>query len=331
MKPTIEQIANKVGVSISTVSRALNDNARISLETREKVKRQAYEMGFYDKMLDAVENLKETTPPNIGVSINDLTNPFCAEIINSIRDVGSMNGYRIIIMDANMDRDKEIDNIQNFKALGVKGIIIHPTRAEAHKYINQVDLTIPKVYICDQFERGDANFVCIDTKEAMYKSTEYLIQLGHRKIAFVGASERFFMRIEGYEDALKSYNVPIFPDDIIHCAPTRLSGYNAMHDIMASSRGYTAIVCVNDFVAFGVMEYIKKHGRSVPEDYSVVGFDNLDISGYNGIDLTTINQPRYEIGKLACEILIGKIKSGDLSNDTGRVLESYFVIRKSCR
>lgn len=331
MRVAIEDIAEKLGVSRSTVSRALNDSTRISIAMREKIKQLAFEMGYFDNAIKTVNHIKGETPENIGVSLIDLNNPFCIQLVKGIQDACIINGYRTIIMDSNLDSDIEQNNIRNFQALNVKGMIIHGTTLDTHLRINEIDSQVPKVYLGRKYKIGEANFVCVDAKEAIYKTTEYLIQLGHRRLAFVGASEKFAERIEGYKNALAAYEIPVWQGDIKYCASTRLSGSNAMRELMNSGIRYTGIVCVNDFAAIGVMEYIRKHGFRIPEDYSVTGMDNLEISSYNGIDLTTINQPCYEIGKIAVEILINKIKHSDFKTDAYRILESHFIMRKSCR
>lgn len=332
MKVTIEQIAEKMGYSISTVSRALNGNTRINEKTREMIKREAVDMGYFNSAIQAViETEAKSKIPNVGVSLYHLASPFSSEIIHGIRDVCAQNGYRMIIMDSNRNVETEQANIDNLLDLGVRGILFHPAGISTQQYMDRLGQKVPAVHMCYRFKRGEANCISIDEKNAIFRSTEYLIQLGHRKIAFAGMEPKFDRRKDGYVKALNMYGIVCRERDIFRCPATYDGGYDAMREIIQADRGYTAVVCVNDFTAYGIMDYLHKHQYSVPEDYSVIGLDNLEVSSYSRIGLTTVSQPRYEIGKLACETLLEKIKQQDLKIDTYKILESPLVIRQSCR
>ena len=186
-KVTVDDLAQKLGVSKSTISRALNGSARISAKTREAVQKLAYEMGYYENAFSAAE-LANPLPANIGVCLADLNNPFSIQIIKGVQDTCARYGYNLILADSDMDEAREVRNIQNFLQMGVKGMVIHAAFADTHEKVAQMALDIPQVYLSRKYRIGEANFVCVDTREALYTATEYLIQLGHKRIAFVGAS-----------------------------------------------------------------------------------------------------------------------------------------------
>jgi DNA-binding LacI/PurR family transcriptional regulator len=333
MKVSHQELADALGISQSTVSRALNGNTRVSAATRELVRTKAYEMGYFS---DALAVLKDAHPsvarPNIGLLLENICNPFFSTIISGVQDHCTLCGYNLLVANSNMDARLEKQNIENFKSLGVKGLILHThTRIRQQGDYWDIVKDIPKVFICGHRETGSEDFVGIDTTKGIFTATEYLIHLGHRHIIFVGGSERFLERINGFRNAFTHYNLPFREDNIIYCSSTKTSGCNAIKRLMEVRRNFTGIVCVNDFVAFGVLEGLKECGFRVPEDYSVIGFDNVEVSSYFGVELTTINQPRYDIGKTACELLVEKIRTGDIDHIVTRILEYSLVVRKSCR
>jgi DNA-binding LacI/PurR family transcriptional regulator len=330
MKVSHQKLADALGLSQSTVSRALNGNTRISETTRNLVRTKAYEMGYFDDALFLLKGVLPASKPTIGLLLENIRNPFFSTIISGVQDHCSLCGYNLLIANSNMDSLIEKQSIENFKQLGVKGLILH-THISRDYSIQEIAGNIPRVFICDYKNIGIENSVGIDASKGIFTATEYLIQLGHRRILFVGGSERFSERLEGFQKAHNAYRIPLEGNNILYCAPTRIGGYNAIIKLLEDRRDFTGVVCVNDFVAFGVLEGIKKCGFRVPEDYSVIGLDNVEVSSYYGIDLTTVNQPSYEIGKIACEVLVEKIRTNDVDTIVTRILEYSLVIRKSCR
>jgi DNA-binding LacI/PurR family transcriptional regulator len=330
MKISHQKLADALGLSQSTVSRALTGNKRISKATRELVRNKAYELGYFDEALFLLKDVHSASRPDIGLLLENIRNPFFSPIITGVQDQCTLRGYNLLIANSNMDPQIEKQNIENFKQLGVRGLILH-THIAWGETIREIAKDIPRVFICDHKKFGLESSVAIDSEKGIFTATEYLIQLGHRQILFVGGSERFSERLAGFRKAHNDYNIPVLEDNILYCASTRTGGYNAIMKLLENRNDFTGVVCVNDFVAFGVLEGIKKCGFRVPDDYSVIGFDNVEVSSYYGIDLTTVNQPSYEIGKIACEVLIEKIKTNDADTIVTRILEYSLVIRKSCR
>jgi DNA-binding LacI/PurR family transcriptional regulator len=331
MKVSHQELADALGLSQSTVSRALNGNKRISDATREFVRNKAYEMGYFDDAAAALKDMLPLARPSIGLMLENICNPFFSNIISGVQDQCTLCGYNLLIANSNMDAGVEKQNIENLKQLGVKGLILHTTQKSQSDTWSNLVKDIHRVFICNYKKIGSENCVGIDTLKGIFTATEYLIHLGHRQMVFIGRSENFSERVNGFEKAHKEYNIPLRQDSIIYCSSTKVSGYNAIRKLLETRNDFTAVVCVNDFVAFGVLEGIKERGFRVPDDYSVIGLDNVEVSSYYGVELTTVNQPGYEIGKNACELLVEKIKTNDFSNLVARILEYSLVIRKSCR
>jgi DNA-binding LacI/PurR family transcriptional regulator len=333
MRVSHQSLAAALGLSQSTVSRALNGNKRISGATREMVFNKAYEMGYFSDAETALKNIApqvSKTKPTIGLIVEDICNPFFSEIISGVQDQCILNGYSLLLANSNVNYIIEKENIENLKQCGVKGLIIH---SHLPQTVSESDAgrDIPRVFICSPEKIGLESTVGTDSEKGCFTATEYLIQLGHRQIIFIGCSNRFLERLEGFKKAHAKYGISLREDNILYCAAaTRISGYTAILKLLKNRHDFTAIVCVNDFVAFGVLEGIKKCDFRVPEDFSVIGHDNVESSSYSDVELTTINQPAYEIGKKACELLIEKIDSRDRDTIVTLTLESSLVIRKSC-
>ncbi|MDR1587814.1 MAG: LacI family transcriptional regulator [Treponema sp.] len=333
MRVSHQSLADALGLSQSTVSRALNGNKRISGATREMVFNKAYEMGYFS---DAETALKKIAPqvskakPNIGLIVEDICNPFFSDIISGVQDQCMLKGYNLLLANSNINYMIEKENIENFRQCGTRGLIIHSHLLQTVPE-SDAGWDIPRVFICSPEKIGLESTVGIDTEKSSFTATEYLIQLGHRQIVFIGCFNRFLERLAGFKKAHARYGISLREDNILCCAAaTRMSGYTTILNLLKNRRDFTAIVCVNDFIAFGVLEGIKKCNFRVPEDFSVIGHDNVEFSGYSGVELTTINQPAYEIGKNACELLIEKIDSRDKDTIVTLTLESSLVIRKSC-
>ena len=328
---TLDMIAEKTGVSKSTVSRALSENSDlISEKTREKIQAEAYKMGYFDKTLDLVERLRGPVMRNIGISVDDLSNPFFTAFLKGAISTAALRNYRVIIMEANGDVATEHKNVQNFKRLNVTGMIIHTVASDTPFRVREIDDQIPKVFFGYKCKARDVDYVGVDTRSAMRKMGEYLLQLGHRSIALVGASDKFSDRMDGYREALEGFGLAFDKKDVVYCEASRFGGYNAMRELLARQKRYTAIMCTCDFVALGVIEYLQRHGKQVPEDYSVTGLDNIDMASQYGTELTTIAQPAFEMGREAVKILLEKIENHATTCEQ-RILEYNFVMRKTCR
>ena len=329
MKIKIKELAEKSGYSISTISRALNNSTLINESTRERIQKLALDYGYYSQALNVSTKIQKTKRL-IGAVFMDISNPIVSKIVKGIEDYNKSDEYDVIILDSNNDSQKELYNIELLNNLGVDGIINLAVDHESHKRIAVKNYEIPIVYICHKYEIGEVDFVCVDAYEAMYKATEYMINFGHKKVCFIGQYPKIICRKEAFCKAMNDYKIPFSKEDLYECIPNYEEGYRIMESIILKKKNYTGIICANDFIAIGVIDCVNNYGFSIPEDFSVVGFDNVTYSSIGAINLTTVNQPVYDIGKRAVEMIYHKITSGSKTKYY-TLFESSLIIRSSCK
>ncbi len=329
MKVKIREIADQLGLSVSTVSRALNDHSAISKETKEMVRQKAVEMGYFQNSLRIMEGINKSPRRLIGVCVPNLSNPICIDVIRGAEEYFLIRDYNLIIMDSKESIDQEEKNVKVLREMRVEGLIIFPTSVKTSERIKQITEGITStVYVCNVAEDRMIHSIGIDEEQAFKNLTEYLIQMGHKKIVFVGGSAKFHNRVRGFKNTMEEHsNHPV----IINCEPTQQDGFRNVKNMIDNHTDFTAIVAASDFLALGAMDAIYECSKKVPEDYSLVGLDNISFSGSRRINLTTMNQPGKSIGKKAGEIIYHEIVKGPYGFKHTKLFDTYLVIRDSCR
>jgi len=327
---TIKDIARAAGVSHSTVSRALAGDLRISEATRKRIYRIAQDLGYVRN--EVARALTRGALKAIGLVIPDIRNPFLAEIARGISEVTDRKGYGLVVYNTDRKEEKELVAIQLFRSMRIAGLILASIGINP-PYVEQLrELNIPYVLVsrlCPSLE--EASYVIIDDKEGARIATEHLVKLGHRRIAFVGGSpslQNTQDRLAGYREVLKRYNLPENPDWILLNGSDQEAGRKATQEVLKTSPRPTAIFAENDLVALGVIEVADRAGMKIPEDLSVVGFDNISYSALPRIQLTTVAQPAVEMGQMAAEWLITATENRSCPK-LHRVLRPRLVIRAS--
>ena len=286
-------------------------------------------MGYFDSSFSLAIDL-ENNKKKIAFCANDITNPICNDVIKSIEEYYLSSKYDLIFLDSRNSIEIEKQNIALLYKMGIDGLIFIATDCNSHLEFKKYDSEIPTVYIYSAFEPGTLSFVCTDTYSATYKMTEYLIHLGHKRLAFIGNNERVKSRKRGFQQAGIDNNIEITSKDIFDGVLHYDTGLNIMEQIILNKLPYTAIIAGNDYVALGIMDCVNMYDLNIPYDFSVVGCDNIRLSRNSLINLTTIDQPHYDIGKKATEILCDKIFNHN-KQQLYYVFEASFIIRGSCR
>jgi len=327
---TIKDIAREAGVSHSTVSRALAHDPRISDATRERIIRIAQTLGYERNEL--ARALIKGALKAIGLVIPDITNPFLAEIARGISNAADQEGYGLVVCNTDRKEEKELAAIQLFRSMRVSGLILASIGINP-PYIEQLKRSkIPYVLVsrmCPSLE--EAPFVVIDDKEGARIATEHLVKLGHQRIAFIGGSpdlKNTQDRLTGYREILKEHGLPENPDWVLLNGSSQDAGKKAAQEVFKASPRPTAILAENDIVAMGVMEAADRAGIQIPEDLSLVGFDDISYSALPRIQLTTVAQPAVEMGQMAAEWLIAAVEKRP-HPELRRVLPPRLVIRAS--
>jgi DNA-binding LacI/PurR family transcriptional regulator len=328
---TMVDVARAAGVSLSTVSRVLNNNSKVSDMKKEKVLKAVKKMGY--NINNVASSLANNKSKEIGIMIPDITNPFFAELFKGIEDTISLRGYSISLSNTNYDKKKESDYINSVINNRAQGLIIVSTELN-NKILNYIKDKINIVGILTYAEGIDR--VDTDNREAAFKAVEYLIQNGHKKIAFFGwqfGVNGLNDRLQGYKDALKKYGIEFKQDYLIDCGFSRQDVYNAAQEFTKAGEAPTAIMAINDNTAIGIMLAFQKMGIKIPDDISLVGFDDIVTSRLVYPKLTTVAQPSYAIGETAGDMILNKIERVKKDNDVEKVviLKSKLVIRDSVK
>lgn len=334
MSTTIKDIARRTGVSHSTVSRALRGDPLISSETTERIRQAALDMAYLPSA--AARSLKTNRSLVLGVIVSSIDDPFFSEIMFGIEDVAQQAGYRLFIAASQHDASREQKIVQSLMEHRADGVIICSSSYSAEQGRQLLENGFPIVVVNHQ---GAENFhysIFHDDIDGSRHITRHLIDLGHRKIAYLGNSlsgRTTLDRLSGYQSELESAGIDIPAGYIHHVAGgDPRSGQQSLAHFLDLPHPPTAIVCFNDMLAIGVLRGCREAGISVPDELSVTGFDNITFSAYTWPALTTFDQPKQSIGSEAASLLLDLL-SADSHPDAFQpkeiILKGKLLIRQS--
>ncbi|KMO87063.1 transcriptional regulator [Megasphaera cerevisiae DSM 20462] len=334
MRTTIKDIAKATGLSITTVSLVLNEKPhRISRETCKLIEETAKRLDYHPNKF-AVGLIKKVTN-TIGLIIPDISNVFFSEITKGIEDILHKDGYNLILCNSNDRHRLEVAAINMLNTQTVDGLIMVMSsetygdkEAESISSLKKMDT---HTVLVDCFnETGGFSTVCIDNFKASYMAIEYLLTLGHHQIACISGPLGLKTnndRLQGYTAALKKYGIAYDSGLIYEGDFHYQSGYDAVPVLLPKKP--SAILCLNDMMAYGAMKALKEQGIIVPQEISVMGFDDIFFSQITEVPLTTIRQPAYQMGAKAAELLLQEIAGHIPAQHV--VFEPAIKIRKSTR
>jgi LacI family transcriptional regulator len=328
---TIIDVAREAGVSYGTVSRVINDSPNVKEETRERVKEVIDRMGFVGNR--SARSLVSGKSHVIGLLIPDLGTAYIGEIIRGIDMEMETAHYNLMLYTTHRRETKEAGYISSLIQSGVDGVILILPRNPA-KFLEKLrSLNFPYVLVDHQGidDRGPA--VGASNYQGAYDATEYLIQQGHSRIAFItgsmdlGCSQE---RLKGYQAALQKNAIPVESEWIIEGDFEQAAGYEGGKKLMSLSKRPTAVFASNDMMAFGVMDAVRDLGLKIPGDISVIGFDDIFQSSQTMPGLTTVHQPLEQMGREATRMLMEMMSEREIK--PGKVdLPTRLVLRDSCR
>lgn len=334
MSVTIEYIARMANVSKATVSRVVNNKAEgVGKETRARVQRLIDEYGYMPNLL--ARGMATSRTKTIGLVIPDIVNPFFPALVKAIEHYASRREYTVILCNTDSSSEKEQQCIATLIANRVDGVILATVLEEQKKMPYNFDkYNIPCVLIDRQnrgFDYGAGVFV--DNEYAFYIAAELLIQHGNKRIAFIKGPTDLSTtreRLEGYRSALKQYGLQYDPALVVPGSFSYESGYEAICSLHNRGIPFSAVLAGNDMMAFGALRALRDHGRFVPDEVEVVGFDNIQFSEMVDPPLTTLEQPLYEMGRKAAETMLALIEGRRLT-ETNIRMEAKLVVRQSTR
>lgn len=324
---TIEQVAEEAQVSVATVSRVINGNGPVSAKSRIKVENAVKKLNYEPNMLG--RNLRRSESRIILSLLPNISNPFYANIIQGIEDTARKNGYNIVLCQTDSDSEREKVYLNLVKQKLADGVInLDPTVNK--KILSDIGERYPIIQCCEYSADLNISYVAIDNKGAAYKAVKHLISIGHKNIALINTDDKFLYarhRKEGYMCALQESNIAIRNEWIVSGNLDFESAQQAVKYLLSLEKKPTAIFAVSDILAIGALKTINELSLKVPEDISLVGFDNIPYAKMVTPALTTVAQPMYEIGIEACKMLIQRLK-GDKSIKN-RILDVELIIRES--
>ncbi|WP_248924648.1 LacI family DNA-binding transcriptional regulator [Paenibacillus hamazuiensis] len=328
---TIKDIAKQLGVSVSTVSRALNNHPDIKPETKREVL-EAMEKFQYtpNALARSLINKKSYT---VGLMIPDIKDPFFANIADGVEEVLSDSGYQVVYGNTTHRLEKEIRFLGSVIERKMDGIIATPDVMNDEIVDLLKRLEIPVVLTRRRPPEGlDIPVVDVDHYKGACTAVEYLLSLKHRHIGFIGMPEYSFTgqeRYRGYVDTLQAGGIRPDPNGAVFGGRTIEDGYKAMARLREQFPSVSAVFAANDMLGIGALEWLAKHGVKVPEQVSVIGFDNVEVSDLHWIKLTTIAQPRNLMGRKAAELLLAMMQGNPVPAEP-IFLDTELIVRNTC-
>ncbi len=325
---TIKEVAKKANVAVSTASYALNGIKKVSPETKEKVVQAARELNY--RKNGFASDLKRNSTKTLALILSDLSGPFYSELIRGVQDVATDHGYDLIACSAIGGENSTAAKFLTEHRVDGCIVLAHNITDEMLK--NVAHHNFPIILLDREIEVDSTVHVRVNNKKGGFKATEYLIQNGHTDIAFVSGPSNSYdnkMRFAGYQEALQAYNIELQNKWVVSGNFTREGGESAANILAAQDQVPTAIFFANDEMAVGGMEAFQKRGISIPNDISIIGFDDILEAKYVYPKLTTIRQPKYEMGASATHIIFQILKNEKV-NPTFE-LHTDLIIRESVK
>ena len=304
--PTISDVARKAGVSKSLVSLVMRGGRYVSAPRREAVMRAAEQLGYRPNAM--ARGLVQRRSGFLGVMVSDLHNPFFADVVDGIQDQAHRAGYRVLVNTGNRSSAAEAEAVETLLQLRADGVILAGPLVENGTVV-AASRAVPVVVVGRAAKADSVDSVTNDDRAGAEVAVEHCASLGHRRIAHIdggrgaGASDRR----RGYETAMRRLRLARYID-VVTGSYTEGGGHSGAMALLARRLRPTAIFAANDLAAIGALNAIEEMGLSVPGDVSLIGYDNTSLAALRHISLTTIHQPRLEMGQLAVSTLLERIE-----------------------
>jgi len=328
---TIKDVARESGVNVSTVSRALNGEYGVHTDTRDLVLAVAERLHYRPNRV--ARGLVTGRSHTLALVVSDIRNPFFAEVARGAEDAAYAAGHDLVLCNSDLDPDKQLRYVQSLMEKRVDGILMNSVSALNRKQAEQLaGIGVPIVLLNRAAPRNAFSTICADNRAGGALAAEYLWKLGHRKIAHLTGPRHhgnMTERARGFVRGLGEARKPVTPV-VLHGKNHFQGGMDLAQQLMSEHPEVTAIFAASDMMAFGVIRALMEAGRRIPEDVSVIGFDNVELSAIVNPPLTTIHQPKYEIGQAAVETLLRLAGRGEHQAPEHHLFGVHLVERKSC-
>ena len=327
---TMKHIAEEAGVSLGTVSHVMTGNAPVRPGMRRRVMEAVRSLGYQPSLI--ARDLRRNKTSIIGMVIPDITNPFFPAVVRGVEDVAYQNSFRLILCNTDDDPGKEKSYLRELYSYRIAGLVLIPT-VNSH-IVDLAELqsnSVPVICLDRRPADWEGDSVTVDNVQGAFAATTYLTKLGHKTIALITGSQELdtaAARLEGFKTAIRKARLEIAPEYIQEGRFDRLSGYEKIRILLQQRPRPTAVVCSNDLVAIGVLSGLREAGLKCPEDVSVLGFDDIEVSELTAPALTTVFQPGYQMGAKGAAQLIKRIR-GSAEPAQKIVLPTELKIRHS--
>ena len=330
---TIHDIARELQISASTVSRALNDNPRISKATKDKIKALALKLGYQPNII--ASNLRNQKTNTIGIVVPLINRHFFSTFISGVEAVAFDAGYNVIISQTNDLLEKEKKIVHSLFSNRVDGLItsLSMQTSEFNHFQLFANKNIPLVFFDRVAPQLEANKILVDDLAVGFKATQHLIDQGYKRIAHLAGPtvlNTYHDRMEGYKSALKKNKLPIIEELIINNRLTRMDGQQAIKQLLALPNPPDAAFCGNDTSALSMMVYLKSQGIRIPQDFGIIGFSNEPFSEVVTPSISTLKQPAKEMGMKAAQMIIHEIENKETPRTYQTItMPTELIIRES--
>lgn len=324
---SIKDIAKAAGVSHSTVSRALRNSPLVNAETATQIQALAREMGYSPSAV--ARSLVTRRTQTVGLVVTHISDPFGDQVVDGVEDLATRAGYSVFLSSSHGNPEREVAVVETFHRRRVDGVIVLASRVGRLYGERLRELNVPIVLINNEAAGSLGSSVSVDDEQGARLATRHLLELGHQRIGYIGSSLRpptSLRRWSGYEAEM--VRAGLSPDASLavvpNCQRDIQSGQAGLGHLLAE--GVTAVFCYNDRTAIGVLLEAHERGIRLPQELSVVGYDDIEPSWYVTPPLTTVHQPRFEMGRLAMQMLLDLLEGRAVS---AQVLPGKLIVRGS--
>jgi len=332
MPVTIKDVARESGVNISTVSRALNNGYGVNDQTRDLVMAVAARLNYHPNRI--ARGLVTGRSHSLGLILSDIRNPFFADVARGAEDAAHAGGCDLVLSNSDLDPDKQMLYVRSLLEKRIDGIIMNSVSMLSREQQTQLASSgVPIVLLNRPAPNHTFSTVCADNEAGGALAASYFLGLGHRKIAHLTGPRQhgnFSDRARGFMRALECGGDPVRPI-VLHGKFNFDGGAELAKKLLDKHPEVTAIFAANDVMAFGVIQAVMGRGLRIPDDLSLIGFDNLEFSSVVHPPITTIHQPKYEMGSAAVEILLRLAREKHKQTPEHRRLGVQLIERESCK
>lgn len=326
---SIKDIARALGISHSTVSRALRDSPLVRAETAAEIKAKAYALGYRPSAVARSLVTRETR--TIGIVVTTIADPFHGEVVTGIEECAAAAGYSVILASSHRDPDREMRVVRALQERRVDGILVASSRVGDLYLSVMTEMRVPIVLINNQHEGQLVYSVSVDNESAARAAVRHLTDLGHTRVAYLGdrfGSHSDRERLAGYRSALEDAGIPFQKEMIVEGDSTPEGSAPGVRRLLSLTPRPTALFCYNDMSSLGALQAARELSVDVPQRLSIVGFDDLFFCSYLQPPLTTIRQPRHEMGRRATELLL-ELLNGEEVPAKRISVQGQLVVRSS--